>query len=214
MYEIPSYSHKHHCFLGQKVCMQHPPAPSGNPRLAPTPGSMFGKRARFCFQYPVLVHQNVIRWMRSWRSPDTLSRFPGCTRRTMKNWCVMIDIDLCMFWDVEWFMMINLWLMFKHQNNYWSQIWFWMILIFTCHSSQCDWVVCSAVSTNLPAYFLGNAGSTIMWARQLSAKNHDLHPHVKLILATSWKFAILSSHCCKDVFEEARVLDVPTGTLT
>jgi len=29
--------------------------------------SMFGKRARFCFQYPVLVHQNVIRWMRSWR---------------------------------------------------------------------------------------------------------------------------------------------------
>ena len=104
MYEIPSYSHKHHCFLGQKVCMQHPPAPSGNPRLAPTPGSMFGKRARFCFQYPVLVHQNVIRWMRSWRSPDTLSRFPGCTRRTMKNWCVMIDIYVCfeMLNDLWW----------------------------------------------------------------------------------------------------------------
>ncbi len=30
-------------------------------------GSLFGGRARFCFQYPVLVHQNMIRWARSWR---------------------------------------------------------------------------------------------------------------------------------------------------
>lgn len=29
--------------------------------------SIFGGRARFCFQYPVLVHQNMIRWARSWR---------------------------------------------------------------------------------------------------------------------------------------------------
>ena len=27
----------------------------------------FGQQARFCFQYPVLVHQNAIRWVRSWR---------------------------------------------------------------------------------------------------------------------------------------------------
>ncbi|CAJ1329183.1 unnamed protein product [Effrenium voratum] len=35
--------------------------------LSSPTSSIFGKQARFCFQYPVLVHQNAIRWVRSWR---------------------------------------------------------------------------------------------------------------------------------------------------